>query len=222
METVLYDINLAEAEIENNYALFNNNSEKKQALLNAIFKKHKINKQQFDTSLVWYNAHLEQYFKIIDRVNSRYSAAIESLQKEIDNENRIREERSRVNIFRGESSFFLRPASKLQNTLTFRVDSIDWRTGDNLEVSFDLLGLSKKTAAEFVYTVSCADTTITEKTKIEANGSFSKPVTTGINKVKRFSAFIHIPDSIVDANIFINKFKIIHRKSILLEEDPEK
>lgn len=215
MADVLYDMTLAEAEIENNYGLFNNNNEKKQDLLNVIFKKHKITRQQFDTSLVWYNAHLEQYFKVNEHVGKRYAAKTESLQKEIDEENRIREELSRVNIFKGGSSFFLQSASQLRNTLLFQADSINWNPGDNLNISFDILGLNKEIKPELLCRIFCEDTIITTKEKIEANGPFLKIMSPGMNKVKRFSASIHISDSIPNVNVLINKFGIIHHKSLI-------
>jgi hypothetical protein len=221
MVNVLYDMNLAEAEIENNYDLFFNNNEKKQDLLNVILKKHKITKQQFDTSLVWYNAHLDQYFKINEHINKRYTTEMESLQKEIDEENRIREVLSRVNIFKGRNSFFLQQASQLQNTLLFQVDSIDWTPGDSLNISFDILGLNKEIKPELLCYIFCEDTIFTEKEKIEANGSFLKTMTTGMDKVKRLSVSIHISDSIPNANILINKFGIIHRKSWILNDSQD-
>ncbi len=218
MADVLYDMNLGEVEIEENYDIFNNNNEKKQEILNAILKKHKITQAQFDTSLVWYNAHLEVYFKICDRVNKQYTTNIEELQKVLDEENRLLAERSRVNIFKGERSFFLQTASKLQNTISFKVDSITWNRGDNLEIAFDILGLDKGMKPELLCYIFCEDTIITEREKIQANGSFLKSMTPGMDKVKYFTASIHISDSIPNANILINKFGIFHRKTLDISE----
>ncbi len=212
MVDVLYDMNLAESEIEVNYETFKDN-ERRQELLNTVFEKHKITRQDFDTSLVWYNAHLEVYFKICDKVNKRYAADTEQLQKKIDEENRLLAERSRVNIYKGGGSIFLQAASRLQNTISFKVDSLEWSSGDNLEISFDVLGLNKGVEPDLLCYVFCEDTVIIEKEKISANGSFSKLMTPGMNKVKSFSVSIHISDTIPNANILINKFGIFLRKN---------
>ena len=213
MEEVLYDITLAQAEIEHNYTLFNHHPEKKQEVLNKLLKKHKISKQQLDTSLVWYNAHLEYYFKINEQINKRYSLEMESLQEEIDEEKRIWEARSRINIFKGDRSFFLQSASQLRNTLLFRVDSINWTPGDHLDISFDVLGMDKAMKPEVRCAVFCEDTIITAKKEIEANGSFSMTMPSGITKIEHVSASIHLSDSIPNANILIRQFGIIHQQS---------
>jgi len=208
----MFDINLAEAEINNNYTVFGNNDEKKQELLNSVLEKHKISKQELDTSLVWYSAHLERYLKICDRVSKRYDREIDLLQKEINEENALIAELNRVNIFKGERSFFLQAASLLQNTVSFKVDSLEWNVGDNLEVSFDVTGLGKDMNPKLLCYVVCEDTTIMVQDKIRTNGSFSKLMPYGMNKVESFSVSIHLSDSIPNANILINKFGLFHRK----------
>jgi hypothetical protein len=214
MAEILYDMNLAEAEIGNNYEFFGNNNEKREELLNSVFKKHKVSKEKFDTSLVWYNAHLETYFKICDRVNKRYSADLDLFQKKIDEENRSLAELSRVNIFKEKGSAFLQAASRLQNFVSFKVDSIKWEHGDNLEISFDILGLDKGMKPELLYYAFCEDTILFEKEKIQSNGAFLKTMFPGADKVKQISATIYISDSIPDATIFINNFGIFQQKNI--------
>ena len=208
----MFDMNLAEAEINNNYTVFGNNDEKKRELLNSVLEKHKISKQELDTSLVWYSAHLERYLKICDRVSKRYDNQIGLLQKEIEEENALIAELNRVNIFRGERSFFLQAASLLQNTVSFKVDSLEWNVGDNLEISFDVTGLGKDMNPGLLCYVVCKDTIIMVQDKIRTNGNFSKLMPYGMNKVESFSVSIHLSDSIPNANILINKFGLFHRK----------
>ena len=209
----MYDLNLAEAEINSNYTVFGNDDGKKQELLNTVLKKHKISKQQLDTSLVWYSAHLERYLKICDRVTKRYDKEVGLLQKEIKAEDELTAERNRVSIFKGEHHFFLQAASLLQNTVSFKVDSLEWTTGDNLEISFDVLGLDKDMNPELLCYVVCKDTVIVVQEKIQTNGNFLRLMPYGMNKVKSFSASIHLSDSIPNANILINNFGIFHRKN---------
>ena len=80
MEDILFDLYIAETEIKENTILYNDSL--KRELLQSVFKKHKISEQKFDTSLVWYNAHLEKYMKINDKLTERYTVLINTLQAE--------------------------------------------------------------------------------------------------------------------------------------------
>ncbi|MDR1527464.1 MAG: DUF4296 domain-containing protein [Dysgonamonadaceae bacterium] len=88
MENVLFDLYIAQTEINENAAVFYNDSAKKQELLQTVFKKHKISQAKFDTSLVWYNAHLDRYMKINTQLTERYGRLINKLQTEIDRQKR--------------------------------------------------------------------------------------------------------------------------------------
>jgi hypothetical protein len=80
MENVLFDLHLAENVISDNYMIFSGDSVRKQQLLNSVFDKHKITEQTFDTSLVWYNAHLDKYLKINANLSQRYANLLAGLQ----------------------------------------------------------------------------------------------------------------------------------------------
>ncbi|MDR0540760.1 MAG: DUF4296 domain-containing protein [Dysgonamonadaceae bacterium] len=84
MENVLFDLYIAETEINENSTVFRTDSAKMQNLLQSVFKKHKISQAKFDTSLVWYNAHVDRYMKINTQLTERYGLLIEKLQAEID------------------------------------------------------------------------------------------------------------------------------------------
>ncbi len=213
MADVLYDLNLAEAEIENNYLIFQNDSGNRKELLNSVFRKHKITEQQFDTSLVWYNAHLDQFLKITDQVSKRYSDLSEKLQKQLDEETRLATEQGRVNIWRGPCSYVLLPASRLQNTISFELDSISWERGDRLELSFEVLGCRPNTKSEVLFYTACADTTILTRSYIEKNGLFHlNSMPQGMKDVKRIYGSIHLPESVLEAEIVVYNFAIFQRK----------
>jgi len=89
MANVLYDLYIAEAGMQENAAVFRNDSEKKQDLLQSVFKKHKISQARFDTSLVWYNANLDRYLKVNTQVTERYDYLIDKLQARIDRAKRM-------------------------------------------------------------------------------------------------------------------------------------
>lgn len=70
MEKLMYDIYMAEAMIENDYSNFDT-PEKKEALINKVFEKHKTSQAQWDTSLSWYSDRIEIYLKMNDSVKAR-------------------------------------------------------------------------------------------------------------------------------------------------------
>ncbi|NDW17593.1 DUF4296 domain-containing protein [Dysgonomonas sp. 216] len=70
MEDVLYDLQLAQALMQNKAGVFNTDQQK-EALLNDIFQKHKITKEVLDSSLVWYADHIEMYVRVNDSVTAR-------------------------------------------------------------------------------------------------------------------------------------------------------
>jgi hypothetical protein len=88
MENVLFDLYIAETEIKENYPVFHSDSIRKQQLFHSVFEKHRISKQKFDTSLVWYNANMERYLKINAKLNARYTLLIENLQAEVEKMNK--------------------------------------------------------------------------------------------------------------------------------------
>jgi hypothetical protein len=88
MENVLFDLYLAQTAVSENPNIFLNDSVRKQDLLQSVFQKHKISQATFDTSLVWYNAHIDDYLKLNARLAERYEGRIRGLQTAIDREAR--------------------------------------------------------------------------------------------------------------------------------------
>ena len=70
MERIMYDIYIAEALIEDDYSSFNT-PEKKEAIINEVFKRNKTNQARWDTSLSWYSDRVEIYLKMNDSVKAR-------------------------------------------------------------------------------------------------------------------------------------------------------
>ncbi|MDR0733034.1 MAG: DUF4296 domain-containing protein [Dysgonamonadaceae bacterium] len=79
MEAVLFDVYIAQAEMNNNREVFSD-SARKHDLLNAVFRKHKITRADFDSSLVWYSDNLERYVKVNEKIIQRYAQMTEDLK----------------------------------------------------------------------------------------------------------------------------------------------
>lgn len=73
MEQVLYEVHIAEAIIEEYPALYTS-PESKQKLMASVFRDNGITKAEFDSSMVYYGAHLDQYMKIYQGVSARLAA----------------------------------------------------------------------------------------------------------------------------------------------------
>lgn len=89
MENVLFDLYLAEAGVNENFAHFRNDSARQQDFLQSVFKKHKTTQARFDTSLVWYNAHMQRYIKINTQLTARYNQLIHQLEAQAKRRERL-------------------------------------------------------------------------------------------------------------------------------------
>lgn len=76
MARLLIDIHKSESVIELNRRDYRDDSIK-MAIEEAVYSRHKIDKEQFDSSLSWYGHHIEEYMKVYDEV-------IEQLQYDIE------------------------------------------------------------------------------------------------------------------------------------------
>jgi hypothetical protein len=65
MQKVLVDMQLAEAMINADPATYREQADKR-ALYQAVFDKHRLTAAAYDSSMVWYGKHLEQYLRIYD------------------------------------------------------------------------------------------------------------------------------------------------------------
>lgn len=67
MKAVLIDMQLAEAMISTDYEKYKDDTEK-EALYQAVFRKHEIEQAVYDSSLIWYGRNLDVYMQVYDLV----------------------------------------------------------------------------------------------------------------------------------------------------------
>lgn len=78
MEDILFDYHLAQSMI---YDLSREDQENKsQEYIDAVFRKHGITQEQFDSSLVWYNRNSKEYHKIYENLKIRFDKKNNDLQ----------------------------------------------------------------------------------------------------------------------------------------------
>ena len=214
MEKVLYDIYLAEAEINTNHPIFSTDSARKQELLNSVLKKHKITEAVLDTSLVWYSGNLDKYFQINEKVNKRFTAEAERLKNQEEEERKI----NIINVDNGlilpveRERFLLKQADLIGNVYTFRADTLLKLYGGAYELQFKALGISNAHRRPVVtLSVQGSDTTFVKRDTINQNGLFISSVDIPSGKqTQSVNGSIYFPEVYQGMAIFIQNFTLLH------------
>ena len=152
MEDLLVDIHKAEAVIESNYNIYNNNATKKK-LREAVFLRHGVTQEQFDTTLVWYGHHIDKYMEIYDRVAERLRAENEEAKKLLAEENSqtMTQPGDSVDV-RKQKRFHLFDSRLPSNLLTFDIATDEnFRIRDYFELRFKVLMLPELNVKPQVY-----------------------------------------------------------------------
>lgn len=127
MVDLLVDVHMGEALTDVRYSDFNSDSARLK-LRRTVLSEHGYTDEQFDTSLVWYGNHLDQYIKVYDRV-------IERLEEDFENAGNAPVDRSgltgdSIDLWDEGSSYVMSRRSPSQ-FLNFRFDKDDnWKNGD--------------------------------------------------------------------------------------------
>jgi len=209
MEKVLYDVYLAEAEINTDYAAFSSDSVRKQELLNSVLKKHKITEAVLDTSLVWYSGHLDKYFKIHENLNKRYTQASEKLKniEETTTKSNINPDHLILPVEK--ERFLLRSSDLLHNAYIFEADTTLSRYGGVYELQFNALGLSASLHPVATLCVQCRDTTFVKRDTINQNGLFISSIDIPQGKqARKLYGSIYFPETYSQMMVFIHNFTL--------------
>jgi hypothetical protein len=209
MEVVLFDLYLAESEINNNYAILASDSTRKMDLLNSVFKKHKISEADLDNSLAWYAGHLEKYAKINENLSKRFSEMADELRAKEG----LDLPQSLVNpsktLFVEGKNFFLTVSDLLQHAYTFEADTTLQTYGGNYELQFHVLGVNPKLHPVVTFCAQCTDTTFVTRIPLENNGLFKATLTVlPLKQVEKLYGSIYFPEIYPSMNVFIGNFEI--------------
>lgn len=172
MENILFDLYVAEIEINENSFIFLNDSARKQQLLNLIFEKHRVTEQKFDTSLIWYNANLEKYVKINENLSKRYDFLLAELKVESE---RLRAESLRMDTaFLHTSPTFILQSKLKENSYKFNENITNSTNSGNFHVQFLSMGISNFSRPVFTFAIQSQDTTFIHRDTLTQNGWFNK------------------------------------------------
>ncbi|MDR1517058.1 MAG: DUF4296 domain-containing protein [Dysgonamonadaceae bacterium] len=216
MESLMYDVYIAEALMDNDYRNFDS-PQKKEAFFNSIFEKHHTTQEQWDTSLVYYSDKIDIYLRMNDSVKAR----IQRLQKTLANEqNKILQQEK--DVYRRTKTTTYIPSTysfaeaDICQGFRFRLDSATTATQigqDQFDFGFDVLGIPSTTQSvlKSVLMLEYKDTTIYRTTDISQNQSYNTSASRFIanDTLKTISGFVHL-------NSQRERFRGIHLYNIRL------
>ncbi len=188
MEETLYDVYLAQALIQANSRYVS--PESRDSLLAGVLAKHQITQAELDSSVVWYSAQGEDYFKINDRVSKR----LRDLQSEL-----TIDESMSLKLRKPYDGFTLPPSVMLgkrgcPSAFGFEIDSLKFSQIDTaaFDFNFKTLGITSGAKAYASVRFEYKDTTVSIRTALNRNAyySFQKPRISK-HKLKKITGYIY-------------------------------
>lgn len=215
MVDLLVDVHKAEAVIESNYNQYSSKADKKK-LREAVFLKHGITQEQFDTNLVWYGHHIEEYMKIYEQVVERLKAENEEAKKLLaeDNSQTMSQPGDSVDVWKQRRAhvFDTRQAS---NLLTFDIaPDENFRTRDYFELRFKVLLLPKLSVKPQVYLAArhINHDIVYNQLDIDREGWHSLPLQTdSAMALSRINGYIVLPMQTVPGTMYVDSLTLIRR-----------
>lgn len=215
MVDLLVDVHKAEAVIESNYNQYSSKADKKK-LREAVFLKHGITQEQFDTNLVWYGHHIEDYMKIYEQVVERLKAENEEAKKLLaeDNSQTMSQPGDSVDVWKQRRAhvFDTRQAS---NLLTFDIaPDENFRTRDYFELRFKVLLLPKLSVKPQVYLAArhINHDIVYNQLDIDREGWHSLPLQTdSAMALSRINGYIVLPMQPVSGTMYVDSLTLIRR-----------
>lgn len=210
MAKVLYDIQLAEAMMNNSsYDSYYDKVENKDALMKSVLDKYNISQADFDTSLVWYSDNVEIYIEINDSVAARLRAKAEQLRKVMTEKNMGASAQRELLI---PTYFYLTENSPV---LFFNVDSFRIKTMklDHFKVGFDVQGLSPIQQVDAGFYFTYKDTLIQKMMDVKENRRYwiEKPQMPD-SLLKSISGYIRMKNTIQLSRIIL--YNMVYQDSI--------
>ena len=215
MVDLLVDVHKAEAVIESNYGDYNSKADKKK-LREAVFLKHGITQEQFDTNLVWYGHHIEDYMKIYEQVVERLKAENEEAKKLLAEENSqtMSQPGDSVDVWKQRRAhvFDTRQADNLL-TLDIAPDE-NFRARDYFELRFKVLLLPKLAVKPQVYLAArhTNHDVVYNQLDIDKEGWYSLPLQTdSATALSRLYGYMVLPMQPVQGTLYVDSLMLIRR-----------
>lgn len=172
MQKVMTDMLMAEAMINLNHKNYPNDTLKLE-VYEAVFRKHKVTREEYDSSLVWYGENIDLFMKVYDRVIADYTTRIHDLG-DIQPEAAPSTGRDSLNIWTRRSLIVLEPKAAFNGT-TFEIKpQTNYPSGSAFVLEMDAWGIPGKMEyyPEINLNVVQRDTTIVLKRTITNDGNY--------------------------------------------------
>ncbi len=138
MARLLADVYRAESAIDFNTATYSGDS-MKQVVKESVFKAHKISQADFDSSLVWYGHHIEQYLKVCDNAIAILEDQLETIPDDETGTNQILVAGDSASVWPRERFYHITHATP-SRFVTFKLLPDDnWEPGDNYALELKLI-----------------------------------------------------------------------------------
>ena len=215
MVDLLVDVHKAEAVIESNYGDYNSKADKKK-LREAVFLKHGITQEQFDTNLVWYGHHIEDYMKIYEQVVERLKAENEEAKKLLAEENSqtMSQPGDSVDVWKQRRAHVF-DTRQADNLLTFDIaPDENFRARDYFELRFKVLLLPKLAVKPQVYLAArhTNHDVVYNQLDIDKEGWYSLPLQTdSATSLSRLYGYMVLPMQPVQGTLYVDSLTLIRR-----------
>lgn len=216
MESVLYDIQLAQSIYDNRRRDFDS-EEKRKALFDAVLNKHHITQAVLDSSLVYYADNMSVMLRMNDSVSARLRRDKEVFDKRRDQEISFNERYDQRKL--SASHYFLTPS---EPTYKFNLDSID---RNNISISslekitFEVLGKSPETNLSSAVNLQYTDTSFVLPFSLDEDSLTYRVdiptlyADTTERKLNAVSGYIHVSSAYPDYNVLIHNIRFASKDS---------
>jgi hypothetical protein len=197
--------------------------EKKQALYDAVFRKHNTTEAVYDSSLMWYGRNLDVYMKVIDRISEDLKKIENEVNDEIKNASQEPSRTDSIDIWplRRSYDFIARNGG---NRLAFDIKPIsNYPSGSSFVMAAKVYGVSSKMAYPPIIKLSAEqnDTIITVRDTITEDGVIKLILKTmPTMQIKRVFGDIHISGlDTIDYKIIMDSVNIFRYNYGKLDTD---
>ena len=227
MEDLLVDIHLAEGYMDYYSSEFKNNADREK-MMASVFKKHGIDKAQFDTSLVWYSNHLDTYMKVYTKAYDRLSKSNNVLKEELALVERslMSPAKDSADVWNLARAVVLDPLTyRLNNAFEIKTDS-NYKPGDKLTLEVKLINIPADSIAYAVTSlgfIGKKDSSIIKTVIPEGNGWHTLELHTDSTAVPKslFGNFVLIVrDNDNVKPVYVDSIRLMryHKKEELLND----
>jgi len=195
MQKVMTDMMMAESMIGTDYQSYRGDTIKL-ALYESVFMKHRITRELYDSSLVWYGQNLDVYMKVYDRVLTDINKMIADLG-DIQADAVPTSNSDSINIWPRRSSLSLQPGQPFNGVVFDIKPTSSYSSGSSFVLGLRVWGLNKEMSftPEIRLSAVQPDTIITTNLKITEDGYYQAIVTTPSTKqVRRVYGYIWMDD----------------------------